>query len=309
MKNKARQMTGCSPFTLGTVQLGMAYGTGEDREKPSLEKAFGILDRAMELGIDHLDTANNYGDSETVIGQWLKGRCEQKKPLPCVITKIGPLKHGSVAKLREDVFRQIDGCCDKLGMDTLDCVMVHDFADYDQDRDALRDIFEELKNQKQICRSGISAYSSHDYGVIADSGFDVTQIPLNVFDWRQIENGGLQKLADSGMEIFVRSVFLQGLIFRSPGQLDGRMSFCFRHLEKYQKICQDFGLSAAVLALSFVLSVPGVTSAVLGCDNVKQLEENSSLFAHVRRLTTDQWEVLRRAFSGIDPRVTDPRCW
>ena len=67
-----------SRFQLGTVQLGMTYGLGEDKEKPSLEKAMGILDAAMEQGINILDTANNYGDSEAIIGKWLDKRRSNK---------------------------------------------------------------------------------------------------------------------------------------------------------------------------------------------------------------------------------------
>lgn len=80
-----------------------------------------------------------------------------------------------------------------LGMDTLDCLMLHSFDDYD---------------------------------VIAESGFDATQIPLNVFDWGQIDNGGIEKIANAGMMIFVRSVFLQGLVFHTPEDFDPRMDFC-----------------------------------------------------------------------------------
>lgn len=298
-----------SAFSLGTVQLGMTYGLGEDKEKPSEEKAFGILDRAMELGVNTLDTANNYGDSEAVIGRWLTKCRQEGKKLPWVVTKIGPLEHGSFAKLRDDVLYQIEGCRKNLGMDTLDCVMIHDFADYDRDRDNVRKVFEELKDTGLIASSGISAYSRHDYSVIADSGFDSVQIPLNVFDWSQIENGGLQRLADSGMLVFVRSVFLQGLVFHTPEDLDPRMDFCFPYLRRYLELCEEFRLSPAVLALSFVLSAPGVTTAVLGCDNANQLQSNCSLFDQTVQLSSDQWQLLRQAFCEIDPRVINPGVW
>ena len=48
-----------SRFSLGTVQIGMTYGLGEHKEKPSEEAAFALLDQAMANGIDNLDTANN----------------------------------------------------------------------------------------------------------------------------------------------------------------------------------------------------------------------------------------------------------
>ena len=109
-----------SAFSLGTVQLGKAYGLGEAREKMSEETAFSILDTAMENGVDNLDTANNYGDSEALIGRWLQKRRTEGKSLPWVVTKIGPLKHGSFDILRDDILRQTEGCCKNLGVETLD---------------------------------------------------------------------------------------------------------------------------------------------------------------------------------------------
>ncbi len=298
-----------SAFSLGTVQLGKAYGLGEAREKMSEETAFSILDTAMENGVDNLDTANNYGDSEALIGRWLQKRRAEGKSLPWVVTKIGPLKHGSFDILRDDVMRQVEGCQKNLGMDTLDCLMLHNFEDYGDDRDAISKIFDELKAQKAYKYSAISAYSRHDYGVIAESGFDATQIPLNVFDWSQIENGGMEKLCDAGTMVFVRSVYLQGLVFHTPEDLDPQMSFCFPYLRRYHELCREFSLSPDTLALSFVLSVPGVTTAVMGCDNAAQVKANCDLFDKTVKLTDEQLKMLREAFADIDPRVINPGVW
>lgn len=298
-----------SAFTLGTVQLGLAYGLGENRGKPTEEAAFGILDRAAELGVNTLDTANNYGDSEAVIGRWLKKRGAEGKPLPRIVTKIGPMNHGSYDALRDDVLRQLEGSLKRLCVDKLDFLMLHDYEDYANDRDAMGKIFGELKGQGLFDYSAISAYSRHDYGVIAESGFDAVQIPLNVFDWGQIQNGGLQKLARSGMMIFTRSVFLQGLVFHTPEDLDPRMDFCFPYLEKYLALCREFALRPEVLALSFVLSLPGVTAAVMGCDTAEQVAENCALFDKTVQLTEEQLSLLREAFADIDPRVINPGVW
>lgn len=304
----AKGMT-ISAFSLGTVQLGMNYGLNAAAGKPSEESSFALLDRAVELGVDNLDTANNYGDSEAVIGHWLAKRRAEKKFCPWVVTKIGPLNHDSFDALRDDILRQVDGCRKNLGMEALDCLMIHDFADYDKNRDGVRKVFQELKQQNAYRYSAISAYSRHDYGVIAESGFDGTQIPLNVFDWSQIDNGGIEKLHRSGMMVFVRSAFLQGLVFRTPEKLDPRMSFCAPYLEKYDGFCKEFGLSPAVLALSFVLSVPGVTTAVLGCRNIEQVESNCKLIDQTMRLTQEQLTLLHEAFKDTDPRVTNPGVW
>lgn len=155
----------------------------------------------------------------------------------------------------------------------------------------------------------MSAYSRHDYSVIAESGFDATQIPLNVFDWGQIENGGIEKIAKADMMIFARSVFLQGLVFHTPDDLDPRMDFCIPYLQKYLNLCKAFELAPDILALSFVLSLQGVTTAVMGCDNVKQVENNCRLFDRTVKLSEHQMELLYDAFRGIDPRVINPGSW
>jgi aryl-alcohol dehydrogenase-like predicted oxidoreductase len=263
----------------------------------------------MTTFTDNLDTANNYGDAEAVIGRWLNMRRANNETLPWIVTKVGPFNHGSADILRDDILRQTEGCCKNLGVDTLDCLMLHNFEDYEKNPDVIRKVFEEMKAQNMYRYSAISAYSRHDYGMIADSGFDATQIPLNVFDWGQIENGGLQKIADAGMMIFTRSVFLQGLVFHTPEDLDPRMEFCFPYLRKFIALCKEFELDPAALALSFVLSLPGVTQAVMGCDNVSQVEANCALFDRTVQLTTEQMDKLHDAFYNIDPRVVNPGSW
>lgn len=298
-----------SRFSLGTVQLGMKYGLGEDCEKPSEEVAFQMLDRAMELGVNNVDTANNYGDSEAVIGRWVRRRKAENQTIPWIVTKIGPFDHGSYDKLRDDMLMQTENCCKNLGLDSLDCLMLHDFEDYEEDADAVRKIMEEMKGQGLYRYSAISAYSRHDYGMIADSGFDAVQIPLNVFDWTQILNGGMEKLQQSGMMIFVRSVFLQGLVFKTPQTLDSRMDFCLPYVQRYQQLCREFDLSPEILALSFVLSIPGVTTTVLGCDNITHLQANAGLIEKTVTLTQEQMNQLQEAFCEMDPRVINPGVW
>lgn len=298
-----------SSFQLGTVQLGMKYGLGADSDKPSEETALKMLDRAMEMGVNNLDTANNYGDSQKVIGHWLLRQKAEGKELPFIITKIGPLKHGSYDILRDDVLFQTEGCRKELSMETLDCLMLHDFEDYEKDADALRKIFEEMKRDGMYRVSGISAYSRHDYGMIAESGFDVTQIPLNVFDWTRIDDGGIRKIADAGMKIFARSTFLQGLVFHTPEDLDPRMAFCIPTVKRWNELCKEFDMEPSVLAMSFILSVPGITCAVLGCDTEKHVELNCEMMDKVKELTKEQMEILHEAFKDTPANVLNPGVW
>ena len=307
MKHVLAKGMDMSVFTLGTVQLGMDYGLGDHTAKPSRETAFSVLDKAIRMGVNVLDTANNYGDSEAVIGEWL--RTVEEKNRPHVVTKIGSFDRSNPERLRADIFRQAEKSLEALGLDKLDMLMIHTFEDYDVNRDAVTRAFEDMKRQGLIERSAISAYSRHDYRVLAASGFDAVQIPLNVFDWGQIENGGIQALKDAGMAVFVRSVFLQGLVFMKPESVDPRMDFCVPPLRKYLGLCGEFGLSPASLAVSFALSTDGVTGVVLGCQTPGQVEQNCRQIDSAVTLSREQMARLREAFSGIDPRVINPGVW
>ena len=296
-----------SVFSLGTVQLGMDYGLGEHTAKPKKEYAFSLLDRALEKGVNMLDTANNYGDSERVIGEWLKTVDDDKKPM--IVTKIGPFDHSSPEALEADIYAQTEKCMQTLGIDVIDVLMIHDYADYEKNPDILKKVFKALKESGKIRYTAISVYSRHDYAFVAESGFDAVQIPLNIFDWSQIENGGIKALADAGMMIFTRSVFLQGLVFLKLEEIDPQMDFCIPYVKKFNALCEEFKLSPSVLAMSFALSVPGVTSLVLGCQTLEQLDNNCEMIDSVRKLTSDEMEKIHEAFADIDPRVIDPRCW
>ncbi len=296
-----------SVFSLGTVQLGLDYGLGDNTAKPQKEYAFKVLDAAIKNGVNTLDTANNYGDSETVIGEWLQKKESLEKPL--IVTKIGPFDHSTPEILKQDIIDQTQKCLETLGVTQIDILMVHDFEDYEQDPEILRDTFNDFKEQGVIRYSALSAYSRHDYKMIAESGFDAVQIPLNVFDWSQIESGGIQAIADAGMMIFARSVFLQGLVFLKPEDVEPRMEFCKPYLEKYLQLCDEFEMSPAVLALSYVLSVPGITTVVLGCQTPEQVEANCKLIDDTKQLTNEQKEKLREAFVNIERRAIDPTFW
>lgn len=295
-----------SLFTLGTVQLGIDYGIVGSTQKPTQEAAFAVLDTAARLGVSTWDTANNYGDSERVIGNWVAGG---RGPKPTLITKIGPLDHSSNAALRSDILRQTEQCCKDLQVEHLDMLMLHDFMDYAQNPDVCTAAFRELKDSGVIRTSAISAYSEHDYHVMADSEFDAVQIPLNVFDWGKIESGEMEALKKAGKSVFTRSVFLQGLVFMDPRKLPEKMAFCQPTLEKFQALCREFEVSPAVLALSYVLSVPGVTSVVLGCQTPQQVESNCDMVAGRLDLTAAHMEALRKAFADTPRRVLDPRIW
>lgn len=296
-----------SVLSLGTVQLGIHYGINNQSGKPDRSAAFEILNTAVESGITALDTAAAYGDSEAVIGEWMKTLDPARWPF--VMTKAKALDHSSLDRLRKSLREQVEASKARLGLEQLPLLMLHSCDEYLGDEDHVRQVFEELKASGDIRFGGISAYAHHDYGEIAASGFDAVQIPINIFDWGQIESGGLQKLRDSGMMVFVRSVYLQGLVFQDPDRLDPRMAFCRETLVEFRALCAKYGLSPAQLALSFALSLPGVISLVLGCEKAEQVRQNVTLLEESVRLSPEQLEEIHGCFHNTDYRVLTPTTW
>ncbi len=296
-----------SRFSLGTVQLGLNYGIGNKTGKPNHEQAKRILDCALREGVNSLDTAAAYGDSEQIIGEWLKTNDDNRKTM--VVTKPDNLDHSSLEALRSSVMKELVGSKERLGLDTIPLLMIHRFEDYAEDESNMLKVMNELKEAGDIDKWGISAYSHHDYFRLAQSGADAVQIPINVFDWAQINSGGIEALNKANMIVFARSVFLQGLVFQNPETMDQRMSFAFPAVRRFKEFCNEFNMEPALLAASFVLSLKGISCLVLGCETEAQVEANAKLIDKTVTLSDEQMKQLAEAFSDIDPRITNPGKW
>jgi len=307
MRTKNVKGLDISVLSLGTVQLGLNYGINNSDGKPSQETSNAILDCAMANGINCLDTAAAYGDSEVVIGNWLKTVDPANRPF--IVTKAARVAPMPLDQLRDDMKQRVAESKKRLGVEQLDMLMLHHFDDYLANQETLLKVMQELKAEGDVRFIGASAYSHHDYGVLADAGFDATQIPINIFDWGQIENGGLKKLEDSGMMVFVRSVYLQGLVFQDPDHLAPGMEFARDTLVKFRALCAKYNMSPAALAMAYAVSLPGVTSLVLGSEKVEQVEQNVQLLEQAAELTAEQMAEIRENFIDTPNRVLNPSTW
>ena len=111
-------------MSLGTVQLGMKYGIANETGKPDMEQSKLMLQTALENGITALDTARAYGNSEQVIGNFLK---EYQGEMPFITTKLmTTLPPGSPPGLVEkELFNSIETSLSELGVKKVNCVLLH----------------------------------------------------------------------------------------------------------------------------------------------------------------------------------------
>lgn len=296
-----------SLFSLGTVQLGLHYGICNQDGKPSAQAAFHILDAAVALGVNHLDTAAAYGDSEETIGQWLKTCPAERRPR--ITTKIFDLDFSSPDAITASITDQIAKAKARLGLACIPCLLLHHASDFDRDPQTVMTALLAAKARGDVAQIGISLYPEDDYHAIADTAFDAVQIPLHIFDQQTITSGGLQALQAAGKAIFVRSVFLQGLVFFDPDAMPTAFAEFAPTLQKFRQLCQRFDRTPADLAASYILSLPGITSLVLGCESVSQVRTNAALVDRYRPLSAAQMADIRAAFSQVPETLSDPRKW
>ncbi|MEL0031111.1 MAG: aldo/keto reductase, partial [Betaproteobacteria bacterium] len=115
-----------SAIGVGALSFSNFYGEATD------EGSHEILNKSLEMGIDHIDTSNVYGNgrSETVIGSFLEKQGRQKNELFKIASKVGIRRDEATGKRFFDnseahIREQLEGSLKRLGLDTLDLYYVH----------------------------------------------------------------------------------------------------------------------------------------------------------------------------------------
>ena len=310
MKNIMVNGKPLSQMSLGTVQLGMNYGIANDLGQPDVAQSTAMLSCALKNGITSLDTARAYGTSEDVLGNFFKENPQEKMPFITSKLGVGLPENASDKEVEAAMYASVETSLNKLGVNRLDCLLLHSPDDMTKYGDIVPKTLDRLVKENYTAMAGVSVYLADEVETMLQNDvYQAIQVPMSIFDQKLITGGYIDRLKAKNVVVFVRSVFLQGLVFHTPEDLDPRMDFCVPYLKKYLALCAEFALAPDVLALSHVLSLPGVTCAVLGCDNEAQLAANCALFDKTVTLTEEEKEKLREAFTGIDPRVINPGLW
>ena len=249
-------------LALGTVQFGLDYGVTNHDGQVAIGEVKNILDYAKDKGIDTLDTAPSYGNSEKVLGGVGVNDFQ-------IITKTTSLQVG-VANVLQAFHQSLTD----LNITSVDGLLIHNIEEVkDKQFDSLYKELNKLKQDKLINKIGFSTYTPDQVDFLLDNfDFDLIQVPFNVFDTRLIDGGQLQILRNKQIEIHARSVFLQGLLLNFK-QLGSYFSKWTGQFNNYQEIVQDSELSLLEYALSFVLNTKEIDVTLVGVSNSSQLTE------------------------------------
>lgn len=290
--------TGRSGLLLPALSLGLWHNFGSDR---SLDTQRAILRRAFDLGVTHFDLANNYGPpygaAETAFGRILAEDLRPYRDEIVISSKAGydmwPGPYGDGGS-RKYLLSSLDQSLQRIGVDYVDVFYSHRPDPETPIEETMGALVSAVESGKALY-AGISNYSPEQtraaQAALAGSGVPLLlhQPRYSLFD-RGPEDGLFPVLDELGTGCIVFSPLAQGLL--TDRYLDGtvpegsraatsRFLSSDRIDEAYltrarglNAIAQQRGQSLAQLALSWVLRVPTVTSAIIGASSVAQLEQN-----------------------------------
>jgi len=271
-------------LALGTAQFGLDYGISNERGKIPKEEVFEILEIALDNGIDTLDTASAYGDSEEVIGEFIERRGSDFK----IITKINGLKEFGESLRRLNV-EQVYGC------------LIHSFEEF-QKRPGIWEELKKLREDGKVGKIGFSLYHPSEVRELFEKNIvpDIVQIPFNIFDQRFKEVFSLLK--GKNVEIHARSLFLQGLFFKDPNNLEGKFCKIRDKLLKINSISKSKEIPVSALCLGFGELDENIKKIVVGVDSVENLKENlnyleyeggiKEVYGELEKLQEDDEEII-----------------
>lgn len=248
-------------IALGTVQFGMDYGINNRRGKIPREEAFEILNQAVSRGIDTVDTARNYGDSEKTLCDFMQ--ISHKKLH--IISKLPKCAHKEVAAIFALSLQQ-------LGINEIYGYLIHSFPGYKEDPKVWDELVK-LKNKGKIKKIGFSLYFPDELETILKEGLeiDIVQFPFSIFDQRFKSH--LPELKIRKIEIYTRSVFLQGLVFRKPAELNNYFTPIRDKIEELNLLAGEYNLPIFYLCLNFALTNEFIDKVVVGIDNINHFND------------------------------------
>lgn len=252
-------------LALGTVQFGLPYGIANQSGQVSLENVKAILDLARFSGIDTLDTAIAYGESEACLGK--VGTTGFK-----TVTKLPSIPEG-VTDVRRWVYDQMQSSLYRLGGQSVYGLLLHHSQQLvgPKGKDLVQAL-EHLKTEGVVEKIGVSIYSPTELdNATRACPVDLVQAPFNLLDQRLNATGWLQKLHDSGVEVHVRSVFLQGLLLMSRAAIPAKFKPWSYLWGAWHDWLATHHVSAAQACIGFVHEFPQIDRVVVGVESVQQL--------------------------------------
>lgn len=288
---------------LGTVQFGLKYGVNNISGKPEFGEIVEILNYAFKNGISYLDTAEVYGNAHKLIGDYHSLSKNRFK----VYTKFSSNAKNLPNSLNERVRLHIN----TMKIESIEGFMYHTYGDYKTFWNKHKNDLLKLKKEGLINKIGISVHSNEEiFEAIKNKNITFIQVPFNLLDNHSQRNEVFIETKKLGVEIFTRSVFLQGLFFKEFNNPDDQLHYLKKYIYQLKEISNNSKVNLSKLAIQYPISKSYIDKTLIGIDSINQLRENidhllisnedlTSAFKKIDKIKVKEIELLNPALWNI----------
>ncbi|MBF0246370.1 MAG: aldo/keto reductase, partial [Planctomycetes bacterium] len=252
-----------------------------------LEEAKKAVGRALDSGINYIDTAPGYGNSEEVLGKSIDG---VKKPL-IISTKLGGRPDPFLPQDKACLRASVEESLRLLKRDCIDILMIHEperpgqynwWTDMVKVEGPVLELIDELKAEGKIRYSGLGGTTTTELAHLCRSGkFDVVLTAYNYsLLYREAALEVIPAAKKAGMGIVVGSPLQQGALSRRyDEQLKSPAAYWISRMRREQMLelyafSDECGMSLPELGIRFVLSHPDVHCVLMGARSAAEVEQN-----------------------------------
>lgn len=285
-----------SQLVLGTVQFGLDYGITNTAGEISDDAVVEMIQFAQSNGIHIFDTAADYGNSQQRLGQLAPVDSH-----PGYVTKFSLPTDGS-EPTTANIFQN---SMDLLQVERLYGVLFHKLSDLSDPRfDSTLNILRSARDRGLVSRIGVSIYNLDELKLALSvfPDLDLLQLPANILDLNLLESDEVLRLKENGVEVHVRSVFLQGLLLADPHKLASFFEPLKPSLIQLNKVASNSEKSVLELVLSKIRRHYSVDAVIVGATSALELEE-------ITRGWNSGSDFEDFELPSVSQEILDPRKW
>jgi aryl-alcohol dehydrogenase-like predicted oxidoreductase len=283
-------------LALGTAQFGFNYGVANTLGKISHNSAEEIIKYCQSAGIKMLDTAISYGESEQCLGSI--GVQDFN-----IVTKL-PHIPDAISDIESWMMEEVSASISRLNTKSLYGLMLHRPDQlFERNGEAIVASLKKLKDMGVIEKVGVSVYSPDEFkDLFLMHDFDLVQCPFNLIDRRLVSSGWLKKFKNSGIEVHVRSSFLQGLLLMPRNKIPQNFQTWSSLWDHWHTWLEENAVSPIEACLAYVLSESNIDQIVVGVDSKEQLQQ---IIGAIETTCLDTFPDI----SSLDNRLLNPSNW
>ena len=249
-------------------QLGIGFARS-GYAMDSLNKVRKLIHTGLDAGINFIDTAECYGNSEEILGGINNSEFQ-------VVTKT---RHFDTLKITNDevslLNQDFNNSLKKLNQIKIYGLLIHNADDLlKPGGEKILDLLQKFKQTNKLMKVGVSVYDHIKLHSILDNfDIDMVQLPFNIIDRRMLDSGMLASLYKKGIEVHARSVFLQGLLLMSAKLMPSKFNRWNNLWKLWHEWLHDNRISPVEASVRYAISFSEISKVLVGVDSVNQLKE------------------------------------